>query len=105
MYDSSSVELPFARALDLEDEVRVFAKLPSKFKIDTPIGPYNPDWAYVVQREGEQRVYFCVETKGGGNNSIHARDSEWTKIHCAEKHFASLGIDIEYMPRTTYRDR
>ena len=38
VYDSSSVEKPYAVALDQADMVIVFAKLPSKFKIDTPLG-------------------------------------------------------------------
>ena len=104
VYDSSTVEQPFAVELDLADEVRVFAKLPSRFRIDTPIGPYNPDWAYVVERDGEQRVYFVTETKGGGNNSIRVSDDERTKIRCARRHFDALGVDIEYQVRTTYRN-
>ncbi len=104
VYDSSTVEKPFAVELDQADEVKVFAKLPGKFKIDTPLGSYNPDWAYVREVEGEQRVYFVTETKGGGNNSIRVSDTERGKIQCAEKHFATLGIpDLKYVTRTTYR--
>lgn len=104
VYDSSSVEKPFAMELDLSDEVKVFAKLPASFKIDTPLGSYNPDWAYVEQRDGENRVYFVTETKGGGNGDPALRDSERTKIECAQKHFAALdlGDDFEYDVRTTY---
>jgi len=43
-YDSE-VEKRFARDLDSNDNVKLFVKLPSWFKIDTPIGSYNPDWA------------------------------------------------------------
>ena len=103
VYDSSTVEQPFAVELDLAEEVRVFAKLPNKFKIDTPLGSYNPDWAYVVEEDGERRVYFVVETKGGGNNNIRVSDAERTKIRCARRHFAALQVDIEYDVRTTYR--
>ena len=102
VYDSSTVEQPFAVELDLAEEVRVFAKLPSKFKIDTPLGSYNPDWAYVVEDDGERRVYFVVETKGGGNNNIRVSDAEKTKIRCARRHFEALHIDVEYDVRTTY---
>ena len=104
VYDSSTVEKPFAVELDQADEVKVFAKLPGKFKIDTPLGSYNPDWAYVREVDGEQRVYFVTETKGGGNNSIRVSDTERGKIECAEKHFATLGIpDLKYVTKTTYR--
>lgn len=102
VYDSSTVEQPFAVELDLAEEVRVFAKLPSKFKIDTPLGSYNPDWAYVVEEDGERRVYFVVETKGGGNNNIRVSDAEKTKIRCARRHFEALQVDVEYDVRTTY---
>ncbi len=104
VYDSSSVEKPFAMELDQAEEIKVFAKLPGSFKIDTPLGSYNPDWAYVQEIEGEHRVYFVTETKGGGNNDIHTRPTEQGKIDCAEKHFATLAEpDLKYVVRTTYR--
>lgn len=103
VYDSSSIEQPYAVALDRTDEVKVFAKLPSAFKIDTPLGSYNPDWAYVEESEdGKQHVYFVVETKGKerGQN----RPSEEAKITCTEKHFEALdlGDDFEYEVETRY---
>ena len=105
VYDSSTVERPFAEALDAQEEVLVFAKLPARFKIDTPLGPYNPDWAYVEQEPGGgRRVYFVTETKGGGNGTPALRDSERTKVSCARKHFAELelGGDFRYNVGTTY---
>ncbi len=104
VYDSAGVERSFAEALDKQDEVLVFAKLPSSFKIDTPLGSYNPDWAYVEETDGEHRVYFVTETKGGKNGEPNLRDAEKLKIECAEKHFEALGLeDFEYKVRTTYR--
>ena len=96
VYDSSTIEQPFAVALDRAEMVKVFAKLPNKFKIDTPLGSYNPDWAYVEEVEGRERVYFVTETKGkarGANRPI-----EEAKIDCAEKHFEALelGPDFHY---------
>ena len=58
----------------------MFAKLPSAFKIDTPLGSYNPDWAYVEEADGERRVYFVTETKGGKNGEPALRDAEKIKI-------------------------
>lgn len=106
VYDSSTIEQPYAVQLDRADEVRVFAKLPDKFKIDTPLGSYNPDWAFVVEdEEGKQRVYFVIETKGKqrGEN----RPSEEVKISCAEKHFEALqlGDDFHYDVETEYHLR
>ena len=90
IYDSSTVEQPYAVALDRAEMVKVFAKLPSKFKIDTPLGSYNPDWAYVEEVEGRERVYFVMETKGKARGAN--RPTEEAKIDCAEKHFEALGL-------------
>lgn len=104
VYDSSTVEQPFAVSLDKQEEVLVYAKLPAKFVIDTPLGTYNPDWAYVEEVDGEQRVYFVTETKGGKNGDPHLRDTERMKIECAEKHFAALelGDDFKYEVKTKF---
>ncbi len=105
VYDSAGVERSFAEALDKQEEVLVFAKLPSAFKIDTPLGSYNPDWAYVEEADGERRVYFVTETKGGKNGVPALRDAEKIKIGCAKKHFEALhlGNDFHYNVRTTYQ--
>lgn len=105
VYDSAGVERSFAEALDKQEEVLVFAKLPSAFKIDTPLGSYNPDWAYVEEVGGERRVYFVTETKGGKNGEPALRDAEKIKIGCAKKHFEALdlGNDFHYNVRTTYQ--
>ena len=47
----SEVEKRFAADLDANEHVKLFVKLPRWFKIDTPIGEYNPDWAFVTERE------------------------------------------------------
>ena len=103
VYDSSTVERPFAYDLDMAEDVKVFAKLPNSFTIDTPVGSYNPDWAYVSEDEyGGKRVFFVVETKGGGNIDPATRPREAAKIDCARKHFAALDDGVTYSVRTTY---
>ena len=57
------VEANFATELEHNDAVKVYAKLPGWFTVPTPLGSYNPDWAVVVDIEGEERLYFVVETK------------------------------------------
>ena len=47
VYDSD-IEREFAEKLDANEDVKVFAKLPDWFKILTPLGSYNPDWAILV---------------------------------------------------------
>ena len=44
--------------------MKVYAKLPGWFKVPTPLGTYNPDWAVLVEKDGSERLYFVVETKG-----------------------------------------
>ena len=89
IYDSSTVEKPFVVALDEDPDVKVFFKIPSRFKIETPIGTYNPDWAVYLEKNGEQKLYFVLETKG--TDSFYAlRPKEQQKIHCGAQHFKAL---------------
>lgn len=88
----SEVERQFARDLDNHENVKLFVKLPSWFKIDTPIGPYNPDWAFVTERE--ERLYFVRETKST-LDAEERRTKENQKIACGRKHFATLGVDFD----------
>ena len=67
-YDSE-VEREFAESLDKSEDVKLFAKLPLWFKIPTPLGTYNPDWAVVLEKDGEEKLYFVVETKGTESSS------------------------------------
>ena len=53
-YDSE-VEREFARTCDIDDRIKFYCKLPPQFKVDTPVGPYNPDWALVTEGK-EYRV-------------------------------------------------
>ena len=88
----SEVEKRFAQDLDNNEKVKLFVKLPTWFKIDTPIGPYNPDWAFVT--EGDERLYFVRETKST-LDSEERRTKENQKIHCGGKHFKTLGVDFD----------
>lgn len=90
VYDSE-VERQFARDLDHNENVKLFVKLPSWFKIDTPIGTYNPDWAFVTERD--EKLYFVRETKST-LDSEERRTKENQKIACGRRHFASIGVDF-----------
>ena len=63
VYDTD-VEAEFARSFEQSDDVKVYARLPDWFKIDTPLGSYNPDWAVLVEMDGQSKLYFVLETKG-----------------------------------------
>lgn len=92
IYDSGGVERTFAEQLEKNEAVKVYAKLPSWFKVPTPLGTYNPDWAVLVQVDGEERLYFVVETKGSLFTD-DLRDNEAAKIACGEAHFKALAVD------------
>jgi type III restriction enzyme len=83
----SDVESEFAKDCESMENVKFYFKLPHWFKIETPIGSYNPDWAVVF--EGDKKVYFVAETKGA-EEWDQLRDSEKAKIRCGEKHFSVL---------------
>lgn len=87
----SDVERQFAELLDGREDIKFFMKLPAKFKIDTPVGPYNPDWAIVKQEDGEERVYMIRETKST-EDEIKRRPTENAKIKSAKQHFEAIGV-------------
>ena len=88
VYDST-IERDFADALEKNDAIKVYAKLPGWFKVPTPLGSYNPDWAVLVARDGQEHLYFVVETKSS-MFSDDLRDVENGKIHCGQAHFQAL---------------
>ncbi len=89
LYDSEGVELSFAQELERNEAVKLYAKLPNWFKIPTPLGSYNPDWAVLVEKDGEQRLYFVIETKSSLFTE-DLRDKESAKIECGKAHFQSI---------------
>lgn len=95
-YDSI-IELQTAQALDGADNVKFFCKLPRWFKIPTPVGDYNPDWAVVL--EEDEKVYLIRETKTT-HDADKRRKEENLKILCGEAHFKALG-GIDYAVATS----
>jgi len=87
-YDSGP-EAAFARELEKNDDVKVYAKLPGWFRVPTPLGDYIPDWAVLVATPTGDRLYFVVETKSSAFLE-DLRDKERAKIKCGEKHFEAL---------------
>ncbi|WP_142687360.1 restriction endonuclease [Chitinophaga polysaccharea] len=94
----SSPERKFAEDCETRDDILFYVKLPPKFQVKTPVGPYNPDWALIKRDEGtEARLFFVAETKdakAAADRSL-LRDRERMKIECAEKHFAVMA-DVTY---------
>lgn len=92
----SSIEKDFARKAEMDDNVKFYIKLPDWFKIRTPLGPYNPDWALLYEEDDdEQHLYFIVETKGD-TSFEQLRPHERAKILAGEKHFKAVDTDIKF---------
>ncbi len=88
----SGVEQNYAKDLDSSEQHPVYLKLPRKFQIPTPVGNYNPDWAFI--RQNGDKVYFITETKGGmGESSVSI--TEDNKIACGKKHCEAIGVAYE----------
>jgi type III restriction enzyme len=85
------VEHTFAEQLEKNEAVKVYAKLPGWFKVPTPLGTYNPDWAVLVEKDGAERLYFVVETKSSLFTD-DLRDKESAKIECGKAHFKALAV-------------
>ncbi len=106
VYDSPT-ERRFAEEMERFDAVKLYAKLPGWFKVPTPLGSYNPDWAVLVDTDEGEKLYFVVETKG----SVHANDlrhKEGAKIACGKRHFEAIAEVHEnpakYVVATEWRD-
>ena len=90
VYDSE-VERDFAKKLDEREDIRLFVKLPNWFKVDTPIGTYNPDWAIV--KHHDETVYLVRETKGT-MDFLKLHTTEADKVRCGQLHFEALGVSF-----------
>ncbi|MDF1884143.1 DEAD/DEAH box helicase family protein [Sulfurimonas sp. SAG-AH-194-C21] len=95
-YDSD-VEKDFINCADMN--VKFFTKLPSSFKIKTPLGTYNPDFAVIKHDESEGA--FVIETKGSKKESDLRARERW-QIAYARKHFELL--DVKYKKETDCND-
>ncbi len=92
----SRVENRFAAECESSEQVKFYFKLPGWFKIPTPIGNYNPDWAVVF--EDDKKVYFVAETKDTGTDQVDLPKlglDEQLKIKCGKAHFKEFD-DLEY---------
>jgi len=89
---NSGPERNFAQACEDNEDVLFYIKLPRWFQIETPVGPYNPDWA--VAYKNDKVLYFVAETKKTGNGD-HVqlgmlRPIEDLRIECGKRHFKNF---------------
>lgn len=94
----SGVEHQFAKDCESREDIEFYFKLPSWFKIKTPIGNYNPDWDLV--KKGSKKVYFVAETKSA---DPELRPSEANKIKCGQAHYKILD-DVEFKQVSKVRE-
>ncbi|HEV7215609.1 MAG TPA: restriction endonuclease subunit R, partial [Chloroflexota bacterium] len=105
VYDSDT-EATFAQDLEQNTAVKVYAKLPGWFKVPTPLGTYNPDWAVLVDTDDGERLYFVVETKSSLFTDA-LRGDEGLKIECGKAHFRALAVGespVQYMQARSVSD-
>lgn len=105
----SGVERTFVEELENRKDVVLYLKLPAWFKVPTPVGEYNPDWAIVMQEVdehgdpvGDRRLYLVRETKSA-NWKTSLRPSERMKVTCGEEHFRN-GLGVDYKVVSSARD-
>ncbi len=98
IYDSlsfdSGTESRFAKELDVREDIRFLLKMPSWFKVSTPLGTYNPDWAIVkADSEGFEKLYLVRETKTTEDLAA-LRGKEAGKVACGKAHFQALEVNF-----------
>ncbi|MBI5416554.1 DEAD/DEAH box helicase family protein [Candidatus Poribacteria bacterium] len=96
----SNVEYDFAKECENRDDIEFYFKLPFWFKIKTPIGDYNPDWALI--KKNEKTIYFVAETKSEGQE---LKISEQRKIKCGQAHFNEFeGVEYRRVAKVSDLD-
>ncbi|MEV3989083.1 DEAD/DEAH box helicase family protein [Streptomyces sp. NPDC049837] len=64
-------ERRFVEDMEKDDGVVLYAQLPSWFRVPTPLGAYNPDWAIVRETsDGHRHLYLVTETKGSLQDTV-----------------------------------
>lgn len=92
----SEEENKFAKSLVNEEKIKYFLKLPDWFKIPTPFGNYIPDWAILAETNGNERLYFVVDTKSDVEMS-KLRDEERNRIFAGRQAYKAKGFeDVQF---------
>ncbi len=104
----SKVERDFVAGLEARPDVKLYVKLPGWFRVPTPVGEYNPDWAIVMEERdehgkptGKELLYLVRETKDATRMS-ELPVEERRKVECGRRHFAgALGVDFKLVKSTS----
>ena len=87
IYDSLGEKAFAAQLENNRDHVKLFTKLPRRFRVRTPVGEYSPDWAILYQKDGTEQLHLIRETK----DTLNLDDLDWDeamRIRFARRHFA-----------------
>jgi len=95
----SENEVKLIKSFDINHaKIKFYFKLPSWFKVPTPAGNYNPDWAIVMSDDDKDILYFVREskkTKGDSFKIEELRPEERLKIEFGKKHFDSINVNYQ----------
>ena len=83
------LELPFALALDNDPDVKMFFKIPDRFKIDTPIGSYNPD--YTKNGRLDSAYHFLCRKR---NHVLHSLNMTLYDSVMSIEFYSSYGTNV-----------
>ena len=104
----SDIERQFSIGAENDTEIVCFLKLPDAYRIPVPKaynneGWYEPDFGIVMKRKelkngSEHEYFFVIETKGTNDiwDQKALTPAEIFKIECAVKHFAAIGVEVQY---------
>lgn len=93
IYDSK-IESNLSEQFEQSGNISVYAKLPNWFKIDTPLGTYNPDWVVSWKEDQQEKLYFVVVESKGRMPWSDLRPKESSKIECGREHFKALNSKL-----------
>lgn len=97
--DSDVEERFILHRLNSDDNVIMYFKFPSKFRMKLPkiIGNYNPDWAIIRWNDSTKQLKLELvrETKGQIDIDKLRFSNESRKIKCARRYFEATGINYD----------
>lgn len=89
------VENGFALKLDQDTNAEVFVKSPDDYKIPTPVGNYNSDWAYFYSHNSGKLLHLVCETRHTTKHQELQREAKKAKVVCVRVHYVSIDVDYE----------
>ena len=92
----SGIEVKWAKYFESRDDIPLFIKLPGWFLVPTPLGNYNPDWAFVRKEDGGHYLYLVRESKGTDKLEELQWEAEGWKIQFGKAHFRALNVDYDF---------